>query len=207
MIYLFQAGGPSHLELFDHKPELKKRDGQLPPADLLKGYRAAFINPNSALLGPKYGFQKYGSCGTELSELLPHTGAVADDLCLVRTVHTEAVNHAPAQIMMNTGSQQFGRPSFGAWSLYGLGSEGADLPGYVVTTWYGVFAPVQLPKPYIAKLNQTLAKIFTTADARQRLAALGAEPVTMSPEQFALAIRKETAKWAKVIKESGARPE
>jgi hypothetical protein len=134
VIYLFQAGGPSHLELFDNKPELKKRDGQLPPAELLKGYRAAFINPNSALLGPKFGFKKYGQCGMELSELLPHTGAIADDLCLIRTMQTEAVNHAPAQIMMNSGSQQFGRPSFGSWTLYGLGSEGADLPGYVVLT-------------------------------------------------------------------------
>jgi hypothetical protein len=134
VIYLFQAGGPSHLELFDHKPELKKRDGQLPPAELLKGYRAAFINPNSALLGPKFKFAKHGKCGMELSEVLPHTAAVADDLCLVRTVQTDAVNHAPAQIMMNTGSQQFGRPAFGSWTLYGLGSEGADLPGYVVLT-------------------------------------------------------------------------
>jgi hypothetical protein len=134
VVYLFQAGGPSHLELFDHKPELKKRDGQLPPAELLKGYRAAFINPNSALLGPKFGFKRYGTCGMELGELLPHTGAVADDICLVRSVHTEAVNHAPGQIMMNTGSQQFGRPSFGAWTVYGLGSEAADLPGYVVLT-------------------------------------------------------------------------
>ncbi len=134
VIYLFQAGGPSHLELFDHKPELAKRNGQLPPAELLKGYRAAFINPNSALLGPKFKFQKYGKCGAELSEVLPYTGAIADDLCIVRSVQTDAVNHAPAQIMMNTGSQQFGRPAFGAWTLYGLGSEAADLPGYVVLT-------------------------------------------------------------------------
>jgi hypothetical protein len=134
VIYLFQAGGPSHLELFDHKPELKMRDGQLPPAELLKGYRAAFINPNSAILGPKFPFKKYGKCGAELSDQLPHTGAIADDLCFVRSVFTEAVNHAPAQIMMNTGSQQFGRPSFGTWTLYGLGSEAADLPGYVVLT-------------------------------------------------------------------------
>ena len=134
VIYLFQAGGPSHLELFDNKPELTKRDGQLPPADLLKGYRAAFINPNSALLGPKYKFQKFGKSGIEFSELLPHTGGIADDLCVIRTVQTDAVNHAPAQIMMNSGSQQFGRPSFGAWTLYGLGSVAADLPGYVVLT-------------------------------------------------------------------------
>ena len=110
VIYMFQAGAPSHLELFDHKPELTKRDGQLPPAELLKGYRAAFINPNSALLGPKFKFAQHGQCGMELSEVLPHTAKIADDICLIRTMQTDAVNHAPAQIMMNTGSQQFGRP-------------------------------------------------------------------------------------------------
>ena len=134
VIYLFQAGAPSHLELFDPKPKLTKLDGQLPPADLLKGYRAAFINPKSALLGPKYAFSKQGQCGMELSELLPHTASIADDICLVRSMHTDAVNHAPGQILMNTGSQQFGRPSFGAWTVYGLGSESSDLPGYVVLT-------------------------------------------------------------------------
>jgi uncharacterized protein (DUF1501 family) len=132
VIYLFMAGAPSHLELFDHKPELAKWDGKLPPADLLKGYRAAFINPNSTLLGPKFKFQKHGQSGAELSELLPHLATVADDLCIVKSMHTDAFNHAPGQIMMNTGSQQFGRPSFGAWTTYGLGSESADLPAFVV---------------------------------------------------------------------------
>ena len=134
VIYMFHAGAPSHLEMFDNKPELTKRDGQLPPAELLKGYRAAFINPNSALLGPKFKYEKHGQCGMELSEVLPHTAKLADDICLIRSMQTDAVNHAPAQIMMNTGSQQFGRPSFGSWSLYGLGSESSDLPGFVVLT-------------------------------------------------------------------------
>ncbi len=134
VIYIFQAGAPSQLELFDAKPELSKRDGQLPPASLLDGYRAAFINPNSKLLGPKFSFAKHGNCGMELSELLPHTAKIADDICVIRSMTTDAVNHAPAQILMNTGSQQFGRPSFGAWTLYGLGSESRSLPGYVVLT-------------------------------------------------------------------------
>ncbi len=132
VIYLFQAGAPSHLELFDHKPELTKWDGKQPPADLLKGYRAAFISPNSALLGSKYRFKKFGQNGTELGELLPHLGEVVDDLAIVKSMVTDAFNHAPAQIMMNTGSQQFGRPSMGAWTTYGLGSDSQDLPGYVV---------------------------------------------------------------------------
>jgi len=80
VIYMFQAGAPSHPELFDNKPELTKRDGQLPPAELLKGYRAAFINPNSALLGPRFKFARHGQCGMELSELLPHTAGIADEV-------------------------------------------------------------------------------------------------------------------------------
>src|SRR6186997_88045 len=132
VIYLFMAGGPSHLELFDNKPGLAKWDGKLPPTDLLKGYRAAFIDPRSKLLGPKFKFAKHGKSGAELSELLPHLAKVADDLCIVKSTTTDAFNHAPAQIMMNTGAQQFGRPSLGAWVTYGLGSESRDLPGFVV---------------------------------------------------------------------------
>ncbi|MSV32457.1 MAG: DUF1501 domain-containing protein [Bryobacterales bacterium] len=132
VIYLFMAGGPSHIELFDNKPMLAKFDGTLPPADLLKGYRAAFINPNSKLLGPKFKFSKYGQAGTEVSELLPHTAGIVDDICVVKSMVSDAFNHAPAQLMMNTGSVQFGRPSMGAWSVYGLGSESKDLPAFVV---------------------------------------------------------------------------
>ena len=132
VIYLFMGGAPSHLELFDNKPELAKWDGKLPPAELLKGYRAAFINPNSKLLGPRFKFAKHGQSGAEISELLPHTAKIADDLTIVRSMKTDAFNHAPAQILMSTGSQIFGRPSFGSWTLYGLGTENQDLPGYVV---------------------------------------------------------------------------
>ena len=132
VIYLFMAGAPSHLELFDNKHDLAKHDGTLPPPELLKGYRAAFINPQSKLLGPKFKFSKYGNSGAELSELLPHLGEIADDVAIVKSMHTDAFNHAPAQIFMHTGSQQFGRPSIGSWTLYGLGSESKDLPGFVV---------------------------------------------------------------------------
>ena len=132
VIYLFMAGGPSHLEMFDNKPELGKRDGQLPPPSLLEGYRAAFINPNSRFLGPKFKFAKHGECGAEVSELLPYTSQVVDDLAIVKSMVSDAFNHAPAQILMNTGSQQFGRPSMGAWVTYGLGCESQDLPSFVV---------------------------------------------------------------------------
>ena len=132
VIFLFMAGAPSHLELFDYKPQLAKFNGTLPPEDLLKGYRAAFINPSSKLLGPKFKFAKQGRCGAELSELLPQLATVADDIAIVKSMHTDAFNHAPGQILMNTGAQQFGRPSMGSWVTYGLGCEAQDLPSYVV---------------------------------------------------------------------------
>jgi uncharacterized protein (DUF1501 family) len=132
VIFLFMAGAPSHLELFDYKPELAKWNGKLPPAELVKGYRAAFINPSATLLGPKFKFSKHGQSGAELSELLPHLANVVDDLAIVKSMNTDAFNHAPGQIFMNTGTQQFGRPSMGAWVTYGLGSESSDLPAYVV---------------------------------------------------------------------------
>ena len=132
VIFLFMAGAPSHLELFDYKPMLAKFNGTLPPPDLIKGYRAAFINPNSKLLGPKFKYQKFGDCGAEISELLPHLGSIVDDVAIVKSMSTDAFNHAPGQIMMNTGAQQFGRPSMGAWVTYGLGSESRNLPGFVV---------------------------------------------------------------------------
>ncbi len=132
VIFLFMGGGPSHLELFDNKPELGKHEGTLPPEGLLDGYRAAFIDPNSTLLGPKFKFSKHGQSGAELSELIPHTASIADEIAIVKGLVTDAFNHAPAQVMMSTGTQQFGRPSMGAWTLYGLGSESRDLPGFVV---------------------------------------------------------------------------
>jgi len=132
VIFLFMAGAPSHLELFDYKPELAKWNGKLPPAELVKGYRAAFINPNSTLLGPKFKFARHGQSGAEVSELLPAFSEIVDDVAIVKSMYTDAFNHAPGQIFMNTGSQQFGRPSMGAWVTYGLGSESTDLPAYVV---------------------------------------------------------------------------
>ena len=132
VIFLFMAGAPSHLELFDNKPQLAKFDGTLPPPELLKGYRAAFINPNSKLLGPKFKFAKHGQSGAELSELLPHLAKVVDDIAIVKSMVTDAFNHAPGQLLMNSGAMQFGRPSMGSWVIYGLGNEAHDLPAFVV---------------------------------------------------------------------------
>jgi hypothetical protein len=132
VIFLFMAGAPSHLELFDYKPQLAKFNGTLPPPELLKGYRAAFINPKSSLLGPKFKFDKYGQSGAEVSELLPHFTKIVDDVAIVKSMVTDAFNHAPGQLLMNTGTQQFGRPSMGAWVTYGLGNESKDLPAFIV---------------------------------------------------------------------------
>src|ERR1700733_11379682 len=104
VIFLFMAGAPSHPERFDYKPQLAKFDGTLPPPELLKGYRAAFINPNSKLMGPKFKFAKYGQSGIERPELLPHLATVVDDIAVVKGMVTDAFNHAPGQIMMSTGS-------------------------------------------------------------------------------------------------------
>ena len=132
VIFLFMAGAPSHLEMFDYKPQLAKFNGTLPPPELVKGYRAAFINPSSKLLGPKFKFARYGQSGAELSELVPHLSTIVDDVAIVKSMSTDAFNHAPGQLLMNTGTQQFGRPSMGAWVTYGLGSESQDLPAFVV---------------------------------------------------------------------------
>lgn len=132
VIYLFMAGAPSQLELLDHKPELQKFNGTLPPASLLENYRAAFIDPNSRLLGPVFDFKQHGQSGAWVSELLPHFSQIVDDVAIVNSMVTDAFNHAPAQVLMNTGSQQFGRPSMGSWATYGLGSENSDLPAFVV---------------------------------------------------------------------------
>jgi hypothetical protein len=132
IIYLFMVGAPSQVDLLDYKPKLQQYDGQSIPKDILNGERFAFIKGVPKLLGSPYEFKKHGQSGAEISELLPHLGEVADDIAIVRSVHTTQFNHAPAQIFMNTGFQIIGRPSMGAWMTYGLGSECADLPGFVV---------------------------------------------------------------------------
>ncbi|CAN5310228.1 DUF1501 domain-containing protein [soil metagenome] len=132
VIHLFMAGAPSQLDLFDYKPELAKLEGKPLPPEVIKGQRYAFIRPDAAVLGPRFKFAKHGKSGAELSEVLPHLAKVADDICILKAVHTDQFNHAPAQIFFNTGFSQPGRPSIGAWAVYGLGSEAKDLPAFVV---------------------------------------------------------------------------
>ncbi len=132
VIYLFMAGAPSQLDLFDYKPTLARFDGKPVPAEVVKDQRYAFIRPDSKLLSPRFKFAKYGSSGAELSEMLPHLAKVADDVTFIKSMHTDQFNHAPAQVFLNTGFPQPGRPSMGSWISYGLGCETSDLPAFVV---------------------------------------------------------------------------
>jgi hypothetical protein len=132
VIYLFMAGAPSQLDLFDPKPALTKHDGQDIPEELIKGERFAFIKGTPKLLASPFEFKKHGQSGADISELLPNLARIADDLTIVRSMRTTQFNHAPAQIFMNTGHQVIGRPSLGSWLSYGLGSESTDLPAFVV---------------------------------------------------------------------------
>jgi hypothetical protein len=132
VIFLFMAGAPSQLDLFDNKPALRKYDGQEIPAEIVKGERFAFIKGTPRLLGSPFEFKRHGRSGQEISDLLPHTAAIADDITIIKSMATTQFNHAPAQIFMNTGHQVIGRPSMGSWLSYGLGSESKDLPAFVV---------------------------------------------------------------------------
>lgn len=132
IIYLFMAGAPSQLDLFDYKPKLNQLNGQKIPEEIIKGERFAFIKGVPELLGSPHTFKKHGNCGAEISSLLPRISEIADDIAIIRSMHTDQFNHAPAQIFMNTGHQLIGRPSMGSWLTYGLGSESEDLPGFIV---------------------------------------------------------------------------
>jgi hypothetical protein len=132
VIFLFMAGGPSQLELFDPKPTLNKLSGQAVPKSFIEGKRFAFLKGELKVLGCKRKFEKAGQCGMDLSELLPHHRTIADEVTWLRAVKTDVFNHGPAKCFLNTGSPQFGRPSMGSWVTYGLGSESDSLPGFVV---------------------------------------------------------------------------
>jgi uncharacterized protein (DUF1501 family) len=136
VIYFHLVGAPSHLDLFDYKPQLQKRNGELCPKEMFEGKKLAFIRSRPSLLGTpedsKFQFQSCGQSGIQISNLLPNLQTCADEMCFIRTLHTDQFNHAPAQMFMQTGFERFGRPSLGAWANYGLGSLNKDLPGFVV---------------------------------------------------------------------------
>lgn len=140
VIYLFQSGGPSQFEMMDYKPKLQELHGTELPDSIRQGQRLTGMTSGQKsfpVVAPKFKFSQHGSQGVWLSELLPHTGKIVDDLCIVRSMHTEAINHDPAITFMQTGSQQPGRPSMGSWLSYGLGSEAEDLPAFVVMISHG----------------------------------------------------------------------
>lgn len=132
VIYMFMAGAPSQLDLFDYKPRLAELEGQPIPPSVIDGQRYAFIQPDAAILGPQFKFKKHGSVGMEVSELLPWFSKIVDEVSLLKSCTTDQFNHAPAQLLFNTGNGIPGRPSMGSWASYGLGCEAKDLPSFVV---------------------------------------------------------------------------
>ncbi len=132
VIHLFMAGAPSHLDLFDFKPDLTKMDGKPLPASVTEGQRLAFIRADAAVMGPQFKFARHGQSGMEISEALPYLSKIVDDICLIRSCHTDQFNHAPAQTFFQTGFAVPGRPSIGSWATYGLGCVTSDLPAFVV---------------------------------------------------------------------------
>ena len=132
VIYLHMVGAPSQLDLFDHKPALERYDGRPAPDEFIKGKRFAFLRGHPKIAASRQAFRRHGQSGAEISELLPHLAGVADELAFVKSLHTDEFNHAPAQLFLHTGFGRLGRPSMGSWVTYGLGSENADLPAYVV---------------------------------------------------------------------------
>jgi uncharacterized protein (DUF1501 family) len=142
IIYIYLEGGPSQMDLYDPKPALNRLDGQALPESMLANMRFAFLAKESArVMGTPRTFKRHGQCGMELSDLIPHIGSIADDICLVRSMHTDQFNHVPGQLLMNTGSAISGRPSIGSWLSYGLGSESKNLPEFVVLITVGRGVP------------------------------------------------------------------
>lgn len=149
VIWLTMAGGPSHLETFDFKPQLAKLDGKPMPESYTRGQQLAQLQGQALYcLAPQFPFQRFGKCGAEISTLFPGLGSIADEICIVRSMVTDAINHDPAHQFMNTGSQLAGKPSMGAWVTYGLGSDAKDLPGFVVMVSTGIGRP---PQPIAAR--------------------------------------------------------
>ncbi len=137
VIHLFMAGAPSHLDLFDYKPALAKYEGKPIPPEIIAGQRYAFIRADAAALGPRFKFARHGQSGAEIADILPHLAKIVDDICIVKSVHTDQFNHAPAQLFFNTGFAQPGRPSIGSWAAYGIGAETNDLPAFIVMSTGG----------------------------------------------------------------------
>jgi uncharacterized protein (DUF1501 family) len=220
VIQLFMAGAPSQLEMFDNKPQLAAIEGKPIPPEVIGGQRYAFIRPDAAVLGPQFKFARHGESGTELSEVLPHLATVVDDIAIVKSCRTDQFNHAPAQIFMNCGFAQPGRPSIGSWVTYGLGSESSDLPAFVVMStgsgisggaanWSSGFLPsvftgtrfrnagspilnVDSPDGADARLNADTLEVVSSLN-RRRLAADGDPEIATRIASYEMAHRLQTS--------------
>src|SRR5262245_45161265 len=153
VIFIFTEGGPSQFDLFDPKPEMKKWDGQSLPESMTKNLKLAFIKPTAQVWASPRQFKRYGQCGMDFSDWLPHLATCADDICMIRSAATDQFNHSTGQLMLNCGTALVGRPSMGAWTVYGLGSESKNLPAYVVlgkatAAGSGVWSSGFLPSNY-----------------------------------------------------------
>jgi Protein of unknown function (DUF1501). len=185
VIFLFMEGGPSQLDLFDPKPELDKWNGKPLPASLTKDLQLAFIKPTAAVLASPRKFTPHGNSGMVISDYMPHLGEVADDICLVRSMHTDAFNHHPGQLLLFSGTTQVGRPTLGAWVVYGLGSESKDLPGFVVlsSAWEPAaaretFRAAFFPPPIRARFSAARANRFCTSRIRRASRGNGSAPIS-----------------------------
>lgn len=220
VIFLHMVGAPSQLDLYDYKPVLQEHNGKLVPDHLWEGLRLAFIRKQPALLGTKFKFKKRGESGIELSEALPWLSTVADELTVIKSLHTEHFNHAPAQMFFQTGFGRFGRPTFGSWVNYGLGSENRNLPGFVVlitgqvagagnSLWGNGFLPsvyqgiefrssgdpvlfLSNPKGINPNDRQRIVKAITQIDGAQ-LADVGDPEIATRIAQYEMAFRMQTA--------------
>ena len=219
VIYLFMAGAPSQLDLFDYKPTLAKLEGKPIPPEVVKGQRYAFIQPDAAVLGPRFKFAKHGQSGAEISEAFPRLATVADEIAITRSVHTDLFNHSPAQLFFNTGSGIPGRPSMGSWLSYGIGSEADDLPSFVVlksggslsggaSMWSSGFLPsthqgvpfrsegdpilhVSNPTGFDSKAQRDSLDLIRTLN-EQRLDAVGDPEITTRINAYEMAYRMQT---------------
>lgn len=220
VIHLFMAGAPSQLELFDSKPRLRELEGRPIPPEVIGNQRYAFIRHDAAVLGPRFRFRRHGQSGAELSEMLPHLATVADDLCIVKSMRTDQFNHGPAQIFLNTGFAQPGRPSFGSWVIYGLGAETEDLPAFVVMStgsgisggaanWASGFLPTQYagvrlrnsgepilnvasPDGYDARVQRDTLDLTARLN-RERLALVGDPEIATRIHAYEMAGRLQTS--------------
>ncbi|MCB9878740.1 MAG: DUF1501 domain-containing protein [Planctomycetes bacterium] len=220
VIHLFMGGAPSQLELFDNKPTLTRFEGKPLPASILGDQRYAFIRPDAAVLGPQFAFARHGQCGAELGAPLRHLAQVADELCIVRSMHTDQFNHAPAQLLLNSGFAQPGRPSMGSWAVYGLGAESKELPAFVVMStgnglsagsalWSSGFLPpahtgvrlrngkdpildLSTPERFAGAMQDDTFALLAQLDGR-RAEALGDPAIAARIRSFEMAARLQTS--------------